>query len=163
MLPPLVLALAAAAPVLGCDAAIPSAFQEFPDGRRIEDTFEVRRAHDQVFGPLALRGLRDYTERGMQDMADRDQWMKTIALVRPGRRVSLTIPVSQRAWMRFAYGDARYRVIFRACGGERNSAWAGGFDIDYAKAPQNGRCARLAVRAGDRVIRKRLFPRAGRC
>lgn len=157
MLPPAVLAVAAAAPVLGCDARIEGAFQQFPDGRRVEDTFRIDRARDFVAGPLALRGLRAYTERDWQWFVDRDQWMKSIAIVRPRGRVTLVVPRSQRPWMRFAYGRARHRVTFQACNGRRNTAWSGGLLIDYAEAPKEGRCARLSVYTDGRVIRRRLF------
>jgi hypothetical protein len=170
VLPPILIAVAAATPVMGCEDRITGAMQMFPDGRTIGARFDIDRKTDTVFGPLAFTGLRQQTDKDWKWFVERDQWMKSVAIVRPSRRVTLEIPRSQRRWMRFAYHGAKHRVTLQSCargegesGPSGNSAWSGGFEIDYAEAPRQGRCARLSVRAGDRVIRKRLFPRAGSC
>ena len=164
-------ALMGATAVLGCDDRIPSAFRQSAGGARVEERFAFDRRRDGVFGPVAFRGLRTMTDRVWDDFAARDQWLKALTIVRPGARATVEVPRAQRPWMRLAYHSAgRYRVTLKACrrgegesGPSGNTAWSGGFDIDYAKAPKQGRCAKLIVRTGGRVIRKRLAPRVTGC
>lgn len=163
------LLLAAATPVLGCDDRITGASIQPAGGAPRVERFEIDRRRDTVFGPLAFSGMRTYDRAAWDDFVRRDQWMKAIPRLRPGARATLVIPPSQRGWMRFSFADGP-RVRLQACrrgegesGPSGNTAWSGGFVIDYAKAPDQGRCARLVVRTRGRVIRKRIAPRAGRC
>ena len=155
--------LAAAAPVLGCDDRITSAFTEYADGRRGEDCFEIDRKRDLVVGPLGYRGLRAIDAREWDWYVRNDQWLKSLTVLRPGRRVTVEVPRSQRGWMKIVHGGAR--LTLQACSGtKRNTAWSGGFRIDYANAPQQGRCARIIVRIPGRdPLRRRLVPSAGPC
>lgn len=162
------LLLAAAAPVLGCDDRITGAFTEYPDGRRVEDRFEIDRRRDVTAGPLAYRGLRSITRAEWDSYVARDQWLKSPPVLRPGRTVTVEVPRSQRAWMKIVHGGSR--LTLRSCtrggsGSSGNTAWSGGFEIDYANAPQQGRCARLIIRVRGRAepIRRRLVPKAGSC
>jgi hypothetical protein len=111
-------------------------------------------ATDRVAGPVRFAGLRLYTD--WDALVRDDQWLKTIAMLDAGIRVTLEIPRAQRGWMRVDYGgrggDA---VTLQACR-RRATLFAGGFTIDYAKAPQQGRCAELVV-WGSEARRVRLF------
>ena len=168
----LLIALAAAAvPTLGCEDRITGAFTQFADGRRVADTFAFDRRRDFVAGPLAMRGLRGMTPRDWDSMAARDQWLKSPLVMRPGRAATIEVPPDQRSWMKIVRGSGE-RLRLRACarggrssGSSGNTAWSGGFEIDYARAPQQGRCARIVVRVAgrDEPIRRRLTPRAGPC
>ena len=162
------LLLAAAAPALGCADRITGAVVQYPDGRRVEDSFAIDRRQDLVAGPLGLTGLRRLRARDWAWLAARDQWLKSPMVLRPGRRVTLVVPRAQRSWMRIVHGGAR--LTLRACprggpssGSSGNTAWSGGFEIDYAKAPRQGRCARIHVRVDGRTLRRRIAPRAGAC
>jgi hypothetical protein len=125
------------------------------DARRRRPASARRRLrrphHGRVFGPVAFTGLKDYT-RDYDAMVARDQWLKSVALVRPGRSVTLVVPAAQRAWMRLEYGDGRGRssITLKACR-TIPTPFAGGFTIDFAKAPDQGRCADLILRPGGRV------------
>jgi hypothetical protein len=163
----------AATAVLGCDDRIPGAFTQVTGGPRIEERFAIDRRRDLVMGPLGLSGMRTYDNAAWDDMVRRDQWMKAIPKLRPGARVTIEIPRSQRAWMKIAHvGSNRHRLTLQACtreegesGPSGNTAWSGGFDIDYANAPRQGRCAMLTVRVKGRTkpIRKRLAPAVTGC
>ena len=120
-------------------------------------------------GPLALSGLRSITQAEWKYYAARDQWLKSIPLPRPGRSVTIVVPRRQRGWMKIVHGGAR--LTLRGCargaeasGSSGNTAWSGGLEIDYAKAPRQGRCARIIVRIpGREAVRRRLLPNAGPC
>ncbi len=163
------LMLAAAAPVLGCDDRIPGAFVQHAGGRRVEERFDIDRRRDLVVGPVGISGMRMYDDAVWDDMVKRGQWMKALPKVRPGARVTLEVPRSQRAWMRLSFGGT-HRVTLQACrrgegesGPSGNTAWSGGFLIDYAAAPDQGRCATLIVRTRGRVLRRRIAPRVTSC
>ena len=155
-----------AAPVLGCADSLRSAVT-IVDGRTRPYRFRVRRAHDTVVGPVAFTGARDYG-RQWREMVRRDQWLKSIALVSPGVRVTLVVPEAQRGWMRLEYlhgGDGPvHAVTIQACE-RRLSPYTGGFTIDYDKAPHQGRCARVEVWVDGREepLRRRVFRPGGRC
>jgi hypothetical protein len=163
----------AATAVLGCDDRIPSAFIQPAGGGKIEERFDIDPRRDLVLGPLGFSGLRTYDNAVWDDMVKRDQWLKALPKLRPGARVTIEVPRSQRGWMKLAMtglGAGRHRVTLQACtreegrsGPSGNTAWSGGFEIDYAKAPKQGRCARITVRTGDRVIRKRIAPAVTGC
>ena len=153
---------AAAAPVVGCDARITGAFREYPSGRRVADRFEIDRRRDRVFGPLAFSGLRVYL-KDWDRMVEQDQWIKSIAVMRPGRRVTVVVPRSQRSWMKLTWGNG-YAATFKSCrrgegesGASGNTAWSGGFEFDYAKAPKQGRCAKIRLRYDGRTRTRRLL------
>ena len=178
------------APVLGCHDRISGAVV-----RRGDETtpfrFAVHAQHDTTFGAIAFSGLADYGRPAQwREMVRRDQWLKSIALVRPGSRVTLVVPTPQRAWMRMRYVHGRARAAHEVtlegcrrlasrtqqreeCGpGPQDTCtsgrtpFSGGFEIDYARAPRQGRCAQLIVwTQGERRPQlKRLFrPGAGEC
>jgi hypothetical protein len=109
---------------------------------------------DRVAGPVRFAGLRTYTDWAY--LVREDQWIKTIAMLDAGLRVTLEVPREQREWMRVDYGGRGGRAVtLRACR-RQATAYAGGFTIDYAKAPQQGRCAELIV-WGEQAQRVRLF------
>jgi hypothetical protein len=112
---------------------------------------------DRVVGPVRFSGLRLYADWDW--LVHADQWIKTIAMIDAGVRVTLEIPREQRGWMRVDYGGRSglggRAVTLQACR-RQATLYAGGFTIDYAKAPQQGRCAELIV-WGDEARRVRLF------
>jgi hypothetical protein len=143
-------------PVLTCRDRITSAVV-ISNGEKTPYTFEVHPKHDGVFGPVAFSGLKDYA-RSFDTLVARHQWMKSIALVKAGRRATLVVPVEQRGWMQLEYGHGagRHRITLKACAHEL-TPFSGGFTIDYAHAPDQGRRAELIVRSGGRELRHRLF------
>ena len=144
-------------------------------GTRRPYRFRVRRRHDTQIGPVAFSGAADSGRAAEWAYYVReDQWLKTIALVRRDARVTLEVPPSQRSWMRLAYGAER-AVTLAGCrrpAGRRECApgprttcrsavtpFSGGFEIDYAAAPRQGRCAELSVWVAgqDEPLRERVF------
>jgi hypothetical protein len=125
----------------------------------------VARKGDTIAGPLAFSGARDYgrTQAAWDDMVRRDQWLKTIAMLKSGRRVTVEIPAEQRAWMKLEYAhgttDPVHVVRMEACRRPGRTPWSGGFTIDYATAPEQGRCAEIIIRVDGRPkpLRRRLF------
>jgi hypothetical protein len=173
------------APVRDCRDRITGAFTQV-GGRTRAYRFRVRPRHDTVLGPLALSGAADYGLPGQWDALIRDDtWPKTIAMVRRGARVTLEVPAEQRAWMVMEYAhtsSSPHAVTLRgcprrateaACGpGSRQTCargptpFSGGFTVDYARAPLQGRCAELIVWVQGRPepLRKRIFrPRGVAC
>jgi hypothetical protein len=177
------------APVLDCRDRISGAVV-IRGGETTPFRFVVRPRHDTTIGAVAFSGLVDYGRpASWGEMVRRDQWLKSIALVRPGARVTLVVPTPQRAWMRMEYGHGRKRAAHEVtlagcrrpvsrmqqreeCGpGPQDTCtsgrtpFAGGFTIDYARAPHQGRCARLIVwTQGERPRLERLFrPAPGEC
>lgn len=127
-----------------------------------------RRDHDTIVGPLRF-DMQPYSPlREWRRLARRGQWLKSVARVRGGAQVTLEVPAEQRPWMRLRYaqrGNGAAAVTLRACrhrrsreARRRECVWAdytacrsgptsfsGGFELDYAEAPQQGRCAELIV------------------
>ena len=123
---------------------------------------------DTIIGPLRFN-MQPYSPLPVWRRLVRDgQWMKSVARVRAGGQVTLVVPPEQRPWMRLAYAHRRggkAAVTLRACRHRRSRAarrrecvwtdytacrsgptfFSGGFEIDYAEAPQQGRCAELIV------------------
>jgi hypothetical protein len=110
---------------------------------------------DRVVGPVRFSGLRLYEVDWEALVAD-DQWIKTIAVIDAGIRVTLEVPRDQRRWMRVDYGGRGGRAVMLQACRRQPTLYAGGFTIDYAEAPQQGRCAELIV-WGDQARRVRLF------
>jgi hypothetical protein len=180
----------ARARVLGCRDRISGA-EIRTGGRRVAVRFAVRPTHDARIGPVAFSGALDYGRPATwAAMVRGGHWLKSVALVRPGARVTLVIPPEQRAWMRLEYGHGAGRPVHtvtlegcrrrgsaaarrRECGpGPQETCragptpFSGGFTIDYARAPAQGRCAELIVRVAgrDRPLRERLYvPRSAAC
>ncbi|MBI5105905.1 MAG: hypothetical protein HZB46_13165 [Solirubrobacterales bacterium] len=171
---PAALAGAPRAPVVGCKDRITGAVTVV-GGESRPYRFVVRPG-DTVIGPVAFAGARRYgAESAWSLLVARDQWLKTLATLRHGARATLAVPRGQRAWMRLTYGGVEGpAVTLRACRGEATreecgrgprdtchgrTPWAGGFVIDYAKAPHQGRCAELEVwlPRRERPLRERLF------
>jgi hypothetical protein len=150
--------------VRGCGDRITGAFTEV-NGVRRTYRFRVRPRHDTRIGPVAFAGMKDAGRPAEWAYYVReDQWLKSVALVRRGERVTLEVPREQRAWMRLEYGG-RHAVTLAACR-NRLTPWSGGFTVDYARAPRQGRCAELIVWVDgeDAPRRERLFaPPAGAC
>jgi len=136
-----------AAPVARCEDSTTAAGPHDPIG--LDDEI------DKVVGPLRIVGLGLY-EADWRAIVDDDQWMKAPALVEPRAAVTLVIPRAQRAWNHVSYGGrGGSAVTLRACA--RRTVFAGGFTIDYAKAPREGRCAELIVWGSGPAKRVRLF------
>jgi hypothetical protein len=157
-----------AAPVLRCGDRISSAVV-IVGGKQTPVRFRVRPAHDTLFGPLAFSGAKDYGPvASWQAMVQQDGWLKTIALVQPGARVTIVVPAEQRGWMRLRYwhgtGAGAYAVTIQACK-RALSPYSGGFAIDFAKAPHQGRCAEVVVwvRGREQPLRKRIFRPGSAC
>jgi hypothetical protein len=108
--------------------------------------------------------------------------MKSVAVLRPGARVTLVIPRTQRRWSRLGYGARSGVITLQACRhlksrearrrerGSREAAcatdptlFAGGFGVDFDHAPKRGRCAELIVwvQGMKRPLRERLFAPRG--
>jgi len=138
-----------------------------------------RRDDDTIIGPLRFNMQAYSPLREWRLLVRDDQWLKSVARLRAGARVTLEVPPEQRSWMRLRYAqrrDGAAAVTLRACRHRRSRAarrqecvWAegvaspgsvrseytacrsgptffsGGFEIDYAEAPQQGRCAELIV------------------
>jgi hypothetical protein len=132
-----------------------------------------RRDGDTIIGPLRFNMQAYSPLREWRRLARDGQWLKSPARLRAGARVTLVVPPEQRPWMRLAYAQRRggaAAVTLQACRHRRSRAaqrreckWAeavpgeytacrsgptffsGGFEIDYAEAPQQGRCAELIV------------------
>jgi hypothetical protein len=149
---------APAAPVVrDCRGRIGGAVTVAPDGAQRQHRFHVG-PFDLRVGPIAFAGLRRVRERAVwDDYVARDQWIKAVALVRPGRRVTLTVPEEQRSWMHLKYGG-RFKITLVGCRHLKGpTPFSGGFDIDFAAAPQEGRCANLIVSTPGREPRRVLL------
>src|ERR671914_2638074 len=142
--------IAPRAPLSSCHASITAA--------GLHDPIVADDATDRVVGPVRFTGLRIY-EGSWAGLVRKDQWIKTIALLDAGLQVTLDVPPGQRDWMRVDYGGRGGRAVtLRACR-RQATAYAGGFTIDYAHAPRQGRCAEVLVWTGhQRAVRARLFP-----
>lgn len=169
-------------PLLDCRDRITGAFTQVGD-KITPYRFRVRPRHDTRIGPIAFSGARDLGTRATYDaMVRDDQWLKTIALVRRGARVTLEVPRAQRSWMRLEYAEGVHaatlegcprRPSAEACGpGPRDTCargptpFSGGFTIDYDAAPRQGRCAELIVwvEGREQPLRGRVFrPRGVAC
>lgn len=169
--------------VIDCRDRISEAFTEVGGVTR-PYRFRVRPRRDTVIGPVAFSGALGYDDAVWDDLVRTDDWLKSIALVRRGTRVTLEVPPGQRAWMRLQYahsgagaGSARAvslagcrRPATRAeCGSgprttcrSRVTPFSGGFEVDYARAPRQGRCAELIVWVDGNPLRARLYPDACR-
>jgi hypothetical protein len=92
--------------------------------------------------------------------------LKALAFVEAGRSATLSVPSSQRSYVRLLYGDERAPrhgtwdvtlVAYTACR-RSHTQFAGGFYIDFDRAPEHGRCSELIVREPRRQpVRKPLF------
>jgi hypothetical protein len=155
---------------------------------------------DTVIGPVGFIGVADtYRSYARRPTRPGEAWpglnawpMKVLAVVRQGRRVTLTVPRGQRPWMRLFYDTHEeedrglYSITLAACHRHADRAaaleecgwlpfnaclgaptqFSGGVYVDFENAPRRGRCARLAVRPGgaERPLVRRLFkPAAGSC
>jgi hypothetical protein len=171
--------------VRGCEDRIPSAFI-IRNGRRTEDKLLVNRRRDRIVGPIAFRGFKHHpTERDWRATIRQRTWFKSVALVAPGARVTVVVPASQRRWSHLAYRHSArraYTATLQACRWSRSAeerrrecgsasaracrsgptAFSGGWIIDFARAPREGRCAQIIVRAGARTYRQRLMRPAPR-
>jgi hypothetical protein len=127
-----------------------------------------RQAGETVVGPLRF-DMRPYSPLpAWRRMVRSGDWLKSPTRLRAGRQVTLVVPPEQRDWMSLRYLHRRRgtaAVTLRACRHRRTPAarrrecvWAeytacrsgpthfsGGFEIDYANAPRQGRCAELIV------------------
>jgi hypothetical protein len=172
----------AGAPELGCRDRITGAFTQVGD-KVTPFRFRFQPRHDTRFGPLSLSGAADYGRPGAwESLVREDSWPKTIALVRRGRTVTLEVPREQRSWMRLEYAHtapAAHAVTLRGCRRRASRAaqrrecgpgsratcttgptpFGGGFTIDYARAPRQGRCAELIVWVRGRAepLRRGIF------
>jgi hypothetical protein len=164
------------------------------EGETIGDPREkalVAGEHDAMIGStIVFSGLVHYGRPDVWSELVRDrQWLKSVAAVAAGARVTLIVPSEQRPWMRLEYahrgGRGVHAVTLRACrnlpslAAQRRECrfapftacrsgptlFSGGFAIDYERAPRQGRCAELIVwTAGAQPLRRRLFsPQPGEC
>ena len=152
------------------------------------------KRRDTVIGPLAFLGLpgeyRNNRSRSEPIPGVGMPGIKIIALLRAGARVTVVVPREQRRWMKLLYQQARrngvYAITLQACrrhaaqtAPSRECGWSpyitcrwrytqfnGGFGLDFANAPQRGRCAALIIRVkgSQRPRRARLFrPAPSQC
>jgi hypothetical protein len=125
--------------------------------QRVESRpIRVRAGRDTVIGPIAFYNLPAQFRPGAQREGRvgvlNAPPMKALAIVRPGRTVTVTVPPDQRAWMRLFYDRSAYSgaegshsVTFGSCRRSASTQFAGEISVDYAAAPDQGRCARLEV------------------
>jgi hypothetical protein len=106
-------------------------------------------SEDLVVGPVAFAGTGSYAADWDGIVAE-DQWLKLFAFVQAGERVTIAVPPEQRGWMRLEWGSGpgNDRAVTLAACRRRESVFVGGFSIDYARAPKQGRCAELIVWTG---------------
>jgi hypothetical protein len=134
--------------------------------------FTYYRFHENVAG-----GRRQYERTGQSPGT------KVLALVGAGRTVTVSVPLGHRDYIRLLYGSGprQYAATFHACPRRRslaaarracrwapftacrsrNTQFAGGIHIDYAKAAGRERCAVLEfwTPRGTKPLRRRMFPR----
>jgi hypothetical protein len=146
-----------------------------PPGGVESRPIRVRAGRDTVIGPIAFYNLpaqfRPDAQRQGHVGSLNAPPMKALAIVRAGRTVTITVPRDQRGWMRLFYDRSAYggapgsqSVTFRSCRrltsaqarasecgelttacGSASTQFAGEIYVDYAAAPDQGRCARLEV------------------
>lgn len=178
-----VVAVASASPVLLSSGSDSSAQGDPPRvaargcDQRIEGSVPAPGKRDTRIGPIAfsrLPGVYRYASRHPKTP------MKSIAIVRAGARVRLTVPRGQRTWLRVGYGASKSpKIILQACrhfrsrqARENECRWgaqtacangptlfSGGFSVDFRRAPRRGLCAELIirVRGREKSLRKHLF------
>jgi hypothetical protein len=136
------------------------------------------RERDTVIGPVAFPYLvENYREAARPDSrrskppADFNAHpVKALALIRSGTRVTLSVPRAQRSWMQLLYHPSAVwrgslRVTLQACRWH-NTQFNGAIYIDFDRAPNRVRCARLAVQIERRQtpLEQPLFrPEPGSC
>jgi hypothetical protein len=123
-------------------------------------------SEDLVVGPVAFAGTGTYAAEWDSIVAE-DQWLKLFAFVQAGARVTFAVPPGQRRWMRLEWAgwgpQPNHHAITLAACRQRESVFVGGFTIDYARAPKQGRCADLIVWTGrSRPVLVRPFEAACR-
>lgn len=127
---------------------------------------QPREGRDAVLGPIAFYELPANfapENRGKVGQLNGPP-MKALALVRGAETVTVTVPEAQRDWMRLFYeetayagGEGSYAVEFHGCGDDFTE-FPGEIYVDYAAAPQQGRCARLSVQPeGSKPVEGELF------
>jgi hypothetical protein len=129
-----------------------------------------RPGRDLVAGPFTYYRFRENMDGARLEYQDdhRSPNVKIVALVAPGRDVTLSVPEDQRDFMSLLYTDAGRvpAVRLRACRSRRpNTQFAGGMTVDFAKAAGRERCAVLEVWVKGRAapLRRRLFQDAVDC
>jgi hypothetical protein len=151
--------------------------------KRIEGELKPPGRNDTVIGPVAFSGLPGSYRYSRKHP---DTGMKSVAMLKPGARVTLVIPRSQRAWLSMGYGAEKGRTTLQACRHHRSredqleecgftpadacirgrTLFSGGFAIRWADAPQDGRCAELVVRVRGEPEPRREYlfdPKPGAC
>jgi hypothetical protein len=149
----------------------------------------ARRGRDLVAGPFAYYRFQENVDSARVQYREehRSPNVKIVALVEPGREVTLAVPADERDYLELLYTDAgsspavtlracrRYRAVraaLRACGGPPGNAcrgastqFAGGLRLDFAKAGARARCAVLEVWVKGRPapLRPAIFRDRGGC
>jgi hypothetical protein len=120
------------------------------------DPIGVADENDALVGPVRILGLGHYAA-DWEALVREDRGLKAPALVDPGSEVTLEVPEAQRVWMRLSYGGrSGGAVTLQACR-RKVTVFVGGFTVDYAQAPEQGRCAQLIVWVAGQATRVRLF------
>jgi hypothetical protein len=175
--------------IRGCRDRITGAFTR-RGNKTTPFKFVVDPRRDTIIGPVAFDGAATAGRpRVWRSYVRRDQWLKSIAKVSEGARVTLEVPAEQRAWMTLEYdtespnshaitlvGCRRLKsrsAQRRECGpGPMTTCrsgptpFSGGFTIDYERASQQGRCAELIVwiDGSEEPLRRAIFrPPRGVC
>lgn len=152
--------------------------------KRIGAVVEPPGHGDTTIGPVAFKDLPQsyrYSSRHPRTP------IKAVAVLRPGARVTLAIPLRQRDWLSMGYGAGRSgKVSLQACRHFRSrrarrsecgnwdhtacisgpTLFSGGFGVRFRQAPRRGRCAELIawVKGEDQPLRRYLFdPDPGAC
>jgi hypothetical protein len=140
------------APLLGCSDRVTGGDLRAKPGR------------DLVAGPFAYYRFRENMDGGRftYEQDHRSPNVKIVALVEPGREVTLAVPQAERDFVSLLYTEhgPLPAVRLRACRGRgRSTQFAGGMRVDYAKAAGREGCAVLEVWVKGRAspIRRRLF------
>jgi hypothetical protein len=130
--------------------------------QRIDGYVTQPGSEDTVVGPVAFKELPGAYRWSVRHPKVP---IKSVAVLRPGARVTLVVPPAQRPWLKLGYGGKSAAVTLQACRHSRSRAarrrdcgllggtacstgptlFPGGFGVDFRQAPQRGRCAELIV------------------
>ena len=132
------------APVRGCAERADSNSANPAESPRPEDMFVARR--------LLLVALQAPKTWETDGATPGWKWFKSLAVVRRGRRVTLTIPRSQRSRVRLEYGHSRTSITFAPCADRTWTYFPGGFV--YSRPG----CYAVDVRIQGRDAVRKRFP-----
>jgi hypothetical protein len=134
----------AASPVRTCAERADSDSANPADSPRPDDVFVGHR--------ILLVGLQASKVRDTAGDTPGWYWFKALAVVRTGRRVTISIPRAQRDRLRLQYGHDRRSLTFAPCADRKWTYFPGGFM--YSKPG----CYAVDVRIAGKPSVRRRFP-----